>query len=210
MFQINQLIIIGGPSRAGKSFLIEKIQQGKCPHLCEQLGIMDPSSWNYLHVNSLKKNQQPMLERLVVHYDSYAQYSQKNGFHYLSELVTNSNNVVVLTLHASPEILIQRSKSKLLKTLKSLFFLNTGEGKCLFKVECRVRQWQKIKRFWKKQRAYQKGFSGLLYEKWFEFFRQNYVTAHWVLDSNQSNSRVAHPYRIGNSGIFSGIKDEAS
>ncbi len=194
MLRVNQLIIIGGPSRAGKSFLIENMKQGDCPYLCDQLGIIDPSSWNYLMADSLNKEQRPMIEKLVVHYDFYAQYSKKEGFNYLSELITNSNSVVVLTLFVPPEILIQRNKSKLWEALKLPFYLSAYKRKHLFKL-------------WKKQRAYQKGLSVFLYERWSDFFSRNSVAAHWILDFNESDNWIAQPYIIDKDKIFNGIQD---
>ena len=204
MLRVNQLIIIGGPSRSGKSFLIEKMKQGDCPYLCDQLGVINPSSWDYLVANSLNKELRPMIEKLVVHYDFYAQYSKQRGFNYLSELITNSNSVVVLTLFVPPEILIQRTKSKLLEALKSSFCLS---GKRLLKVKKRGRQLQKVRGSWKKQRAYQKGLSVSLYERWFDFFSRNSVAAHWILDFNKSNNWIAQPYIIDNDKIFNSTQD---
>jgi len=182
------------------------MKQGDCPYLCDQLGIIDPSSWNYLVANSLNKEQRPMIEKLVVHYDFYPQYSKKRGFNYLSELITNSNNVVVLTLFVPPEILIQRNKSKLLEALKSPFCLSAYKRKRLFKVKRKVRRLQRVWRLWKKQRAYQKGLSVLLYERWTDFFSRNSVAAHWILDFNKSNNWIAQPYIIDKDKVFNGIK----
>ena len=156
--------------------------------------------------DSLNKEQQPMIEKLVVHYDFYARYSKKKGFNYLSKLITNSNSVVVLTLFVPPEILIQRNKSKLLEALKSPFRLSAYKRKRLFKVEKKVRKLQKVWQLWKKQRAYQKGHSVLLYERWTDFFSRNSVAAHWILDFNKSNNWIAQPYIIDKDKVFNGIK----
>jgi len=77
MSLINQLIIIGGPSCAGKTFLIKKIRQGDCSRLCRQLGIVIPSSWLYVEANQLARLCKKNIERLVVHYDFYTRYSKK-------------------------------------------------------------------------------------------------------------------------------------
>lgn len=142
-----------------------------------------------------------MIEKLVVHYDFYAQYSKKKGFNYLSELITNSNSVVVLTLFVPPEILIQRNKSKLVEALKSPFHLSAYKRKRLFTVK------KKVRRIWKKQRAYQKGHSVFLYERWTDFFSRNSVAAHWILDFNKSNNWIAQPHIIDNDKICNGIQD---
>jgi len=129
MFQIDQLIIIGGPSCSGKSFLIEKIQQGDCPRLREQLGIANPSSWLYVRDMQLARIRQPIIERLVVHFDFYTHHLQENGFNYIDELINNSDRIIILTLYVPPKILIQRINSRLLGCLKSLFCLTVYREK---------------------------------------------------------------------------------
>ena len=212
MFKIDQLIIIGGPSLAGKSSLIEKIRQGDCPRLCEQLGIAIPSSWLYVGVKRLAHIRQPIIERLVVHFDICSRYSQKNGFTYLHELInTNisylheliniSDRVTILTLYVPPKILIQRSNFRLLKSLFRLSLSRVYRRK-----KHHLHLLGSINRQWKRRKAYKHGFSMLLYEKWFNFFNQSGVTTHWVLDFNKSNIMIAHPYKTDKVGTFTGVK----
>ena len=116
MFHIGQLIIIGGPSCAGKTLLIKKIQEGRYPRLCEQLGLAAPHWWLYVDVFMLGKTPRPIIERLVVHYDFSSHYNRhKDEFDYLRQLVGNSNSAIVLTLCVSPKILVRRMTLRFIK-----------------------------------------------------------------------------------------------
>lgn len=198
MFKINHLIIIGGPSCAGKSFLIKKIRQGDCLILCEQLDIAIPSSWFYVEARQLKHLRQPFIERLVVHYDFFAQYSKKSGFNYLHKLISHSDSVTILTLCVSSKILIQRNTLKLIKLFSSLLYNHKAY---------REKQ-RKLHRQWKIRKRYKDGLSVFaLYEKWFSFLNECSVTSHWVLDYSSTDIMVAHPYEVDKVRIFTGVKE---
>ena len=183
MFLINQLIVIGGPSCAGKTFLIEQIQQGSCPDLCKQLGITDPTEWTYIQADGLVNIQQSVVDRLVIHYDFYTQYSQTNNrYNHLFELVDHSKEVTVLTLYVPQKTLLQRNIVRFIDIFKTLIhsiFSRTDNSSNSAKI-------QKIKRLWKKQKAYKKGISQLLYEEWFKLLSQTSLKKHWVLDFEKS------------------------
>ncbi len=198
MFKTNKLIIIGGPSCAGKSFLIKKIRQGECFLLSKQLDITIPSSWLYVEARQLKHIQQPIIEKLVVHYDFFAQYSQKSGFNYLHKLISNSDSVTILTLCVSSKILIQRNTLKLIKLFYSFLYNHKAY---------REKQ-QKLHRQWEVRKTYKDGFSVFsLYEKWFNFFNECRVTSHWVLDYSRTNIMVAHPYEADKVRIYTGVNE---
>lgn len=196
MFKVDQLIIIAGPSRAGKSFLIKKLRRGDCPRLCEQLGIDTPSSWLYVATSKLEHLPQESIERLVVHYDIYRHYSQEKGFNHLHKLIINSSKITILTLYVPQSILIKRDNSKLLKLpillLISLFrFIARGEKISSIKYKLQ----RKIIRTWTKRKDYKVGYSEIMYEKWFSYLIQKSITNHWLLDFNKTNSMIAHPYK---------------
>ena len=201
MFKIDQLITIGGPSCAGKSFLIKKILQGDCPSLSEQLGVTIPFSWLYVEARQLAHMHQQMIKRLVVHYDFYTQYSQKNGFNHLDELINNSNRTIILTLYVTPKILTQRNNSRIPGVLKSLFNLSVYKGKNLH-----TRTLRNIIRLFKIRKAYKHDFSEFLYERWFNSFNQSSVTNNLVLYFNNSNIKIVRPYKTDKVGIFTGVK----
>ena len=180
MFRVNNLIIIGGPSCSGKSTLINRIRQGGCSYIRKHFGISDPSSWIYLEARELPHIRQPIVERLVVHYDLYAQYSQENGFKHLDQLLTHSDQIIVLTIYVSPEKLVKHSNSRIFVLSQDLICSNkrlSHYSKIL----------QKIHYLWIKRKAYKRGISELLYERWFRYLSRSPLTSHWLLDIKTSN-----------------------
>ncbi len=186
MVQIVQLIVIAAPSCAGKSYLINKIKKGECSHLCEQIGIDDPSLWHYTHLKKLMYMRQPIIERLVVHYDLSANYLQYNNFNNLNELINKSGRVVTLTLNVSQELLIKRNY---LRLRKSIFHLMVKKG-----ITQRIDVLKRIERLLKIRKYYKRELSYLMYEKWSKYIFQSNINNHWQLDYNKSDIMVAYPY----------------
>ncbi|MDJ0903088.1 MAG: hypothetical protein QNJ55_30250 [Xenococcus sp. MO_188.B8] len=178
MFYTNQLIVIGGPSCAGKTFLLNRIQQADFPHLRKQLGLDNPSSWLYVGAMNLPYIDQPIVERLVVHYDFYTHYSQENEFKYLRELMSNSHTKTILTLSVSPELLRRRVTVRIIKRFFPLLF---------------NRKFKRLGQLLNQEKTYLDSSNVLdLYEKWFDFFEQCSGVNHWLLDSSKSNITVAN------------------
>lgn len=174
MSEIEQLIIIAAPSCAGKSYLIKKIQQNDCPLLCKQLGIAIPSSWDVVEIQRLKRITQPVMERLIIHYDLYSQYSQNHGFKHLDELIRQSGKVVVLTLKVSQDLLIQRADTRLRSLLPDLI---AGKGPIP-----RIKILRKIIRLWGKKRSYRRGFSDRIYTDWLNQLHRSNITNRWLMN----------------------------
>ncbi len=198
MAEIDQLVLIGGPSCAGKTFLQDKMSQGECPQLSKQLGIEDPSSWPYLttHETMMLRQPQDAMERAVVHYDMYSHYSKKHGFKHLQELIDRSDKVTILTLCVSPRVLIQRNNVRLIRLVGLLGLLGLRR---LFKrsshnPDVYAEERLRLQRFWKKRKEYKQGYSAVLYREWFDFLTQTSVTSHWLLDLNGSTELIARPY----------------
>ena len=192
--KIKQLVLVGGPSCAGKSFLIQKMRQKDYSCLREQLGIQNPSTWLYVAAGKLAFVEQPVIDQLVVHYDFNAQYSQKNGFKYLRELINISNKVTVLTLYVPSDILIQRVNLRLIKVLKLWVRCNVFRGR-----NGSFNTRKKILLTWKKRRKYRQGMDVFLYSEWFDFFSQTNIALHWVLDFNRADVAAA---RLHNAASF--------
>lgn len=197
LFEINKLIIIGGPSCVGKTTLIKKIQLEERAQLCKQLGITEPSSWNYTDANDLEKINYP-IEKLILHYDFFTQYTEENTFKYLQKLIINSKNITVLTLYTTPHILIHRNKSrsKFLKIFKALLHPK------IYKKNRIVSLLHDFRKEQKKRYSYKHGIPIALYEKWFYFFSQNSVDSHWIMDSGKISIKVAQPYTMNTVEYF--------
>ncbi len=183
MFQTNQLVIVGGPSSVGKSSLLTKMRQGDLPNLCDQLCINLPFSHLYLHARELPHIRQSFIEQLVLHYDFLQQYSQRGGFAYLSDLISRSCNVDVLTLYTSPGVLLQRISARFTKVSTS------------FLLEPKPNKANKLARLRKKRELYRCP-SNLftLYEEWLVFIEKSGVAKHLIMDTTNSDVMTAIPY----------------
>jgi len=182
-FNSKELIILGGPSCAGKTFLIKKIQLGQYPSLCSQLGILNPSSWRYIAARKLKSIDLTYEDQLVVHYDFYTQQSKEDEFNNLTTLIANFDKISVVTIRAPRSTLIKRNSLRIIMlSLKYIFLLLRLSSK-----KRRVIVLQKLHNTRAKNSAYKNGVSELLYEKWFKYFSQLPEVKHYVLNTVGSN-----------------------
>ncbi|MBO1349747.1 MAG: hypothetical protein EBE86_021280 [Hormoscilla sp. GUM202] len=220
MFKVNQLVIIAGTSAAGKSFLIDKIRRRSCSRLSEQLGIADPSAWRYLHAHELPDISEPIIRRLILHYDLYSEYSPENGFKYLHELISNSDSVIIVTLCVSLKILIKRKNSRLIRIFTALLYnpgrnlrrknpednyaslqitpiwesILSGLRRVAYSPKAYKRSIYLLRRRWNERNTYKDGVTVLaLYDKWFNFINKYDVMNYW-LDSSKSDISIANPY----------------
>lgn len=188
----NKLIILGGPSCAGKSTLVRKIQKGRCPVLCEQLGVRDPSSWRYYSAKDLKRSGESFDGCMLVHYDTYGLFWEKNQtFYHLDAFLKKANSVTVLTLGVRPKNLVKRNNERIVSFLSSLLKRETYRGASFKQL------WDRKNRLFKKRSRYQNSYSLFLYEKWFDFFNQQLIECHWVLDANDSKVENSELIELG-------------
>ena len=108
MFQTNHLVIIGGPSAVGKSSLQTRILQGDMPSLCKQLCVDLPSSYLFIDAHELPEVRQKCVNHLILHYDFLTQYSIRDGYAYLPDLISTSCRVIALTLCTASNLLFHR------------------------------------------------------------------------------------------------------
>ncbi len=190
--------IVFGPSCAGKTTLIDRIKKGEFRPLCEQLGIHNPLLWSYIEARDIPGVQQSFMERVVLHYDIYKQYSERNGFSYLSELINKSNKISVVTLCASPAILLQRNRLRI-NNISYLLSLESPKHQALN----RRLQW-----LLKKHRVYKQSLGVLgLFDNWFDFCNLHFATTtHWIVDSDKPNM-VARPLKMVKSNRLPHLKD---
>ncbi len=187
----NQLIIIGGPSCAGKSFLIKRIQKGLYPGLCRQIELSNPSTCRYVNAINLKGIELSSRERLVVHYDFYTQQSKENEFNYLADLIDKFDRINVITIKVTRSILIKRNNSRIIKTSLEYIIILLSLRR---KDRKRSALQNKLRRLWKKRNAYKNNQVELLYKKWFRYFNQFAEIKHYPLDNAESVTMNLYPY----------------
>lgn len=191
MVRTDRLIIVAGPSCVGKTFLIDRLQRYSYLELQEQLDMGDCSSWQYVNVSELPQIGQEEIERLVVHYDFYTQYSKEIGFKYLPELLSKSKDVTVLTLTVPHDILCRRLSMR----LAIRFVLRLCK---LLIPKAKRRSYSKLR---KKQSEYKKGnVIPELYEKWSQYLDTCNVTTSLLLDTRTPIIKNATPWNVESRG----------
>ncbi len=173
MLQVGRLIIVAGPSASGKSFLMERLLAGGLPGLCDQLGVNPSAPGLYVEAWNLPALQQQRIDRMILHYDLYAQSISDGDFRYLPDLLPQAENVTVLTLRASVKLLQQRISARLIP-LCNAFVARPDSDKAA-----------KI-RWLRDSVAFYRDASNLetLYEKWDRFVSARGVEEHLCLDSD--------------------------
>jgi len=179
MLKINQLVIIAGTACVGKTTLIKKIRHGDCNGLCEQLGIENP--FMALLRSELSQIRQPIVERLVLHYDFSGKDSRNGEYRELCELISKSDNVTILTLCTSNKILSQRITLR----LRQVFHRRCPHPR------------RDIFILWKKRRVFRDIFKVVaLYKRWFKFVNGINVTDHLLVDTTKPSIAKAYSFEM--------------
>jgi len=183
-FRTNHLVIIAGPPCAGKSTLLSRISEGLVPVLCEQLGLVDPLTWNHVAGTNLHRIQESVIDRLVVHYDLLAQRTP-DGWRHLPELIDGAGHVVILTLWTDSESLRRRNKVRLVDGVSAVFRNPLGARQRL----------KRLRRIWRRHHVFRTNARVLqLYNNWFEFSSRYPVAAHWLFDSSVRGTTAAESF----------------
>ena len=199
MYSIDKLIIVAGLSRSGKTTLINKLNNNEVNTLCEKLDLDPISSYQFCYAVKLKLLNQN-IDKLIVHYDVLARFSNENGFDNLHELMKNSNDIKIITVCATEDILIKRSTLSVYKLLDEL-----SKVKNITPYDQHLPLINKLKNRITIQTIYQKTESiPQLYENWFATLKQYHAYKHWLLDSQKPNQPVNCPETMAD--IWSFIK----
>jgi len=107
--RIDNLVIIAGPTSAGKTTLIDNLTSGKEPEVADHLGIKDINEWETLDMNGIAQDSRTHLSRVIMHHDFLtrlkwnAEHSQMIEF---LDIVTSAKRVTILTLWTEPHQLL--------------------------------------------------------------------------------------------------------
>ena len=175
---IKQLLILAGPSCAGKSTLIKKISHGQLPpSIYKQLQIKDLSTLPTFKDDDIK---QIMFEQfdgsIILHYDLFNNYIDRNYHQNVLRIIEKFERVTVITLSVPNKILLKRIQLRIIKTFIKLWF-KPGyfkSGSIYFGY-----QWDKYQRYLRSDIANE------IYQEWYEFTKANWVSSHWILNSSQ-------------------------
>ena len=180
MIRTNNLVVIAGMSAAGKSVLIERIRQGHCPHLCEQLGIENPSAWYSTFANQLRDLGESFVEDMILHFDLYGQMFKENGYSNLARLIESSDCATILTLYCPTRALINRNNNRIIKNL------------------VRPKRKRRVKMTGKFLRqslflARPDRLAGL-YDRWFTLINNSFARSYWLINSGLPDQDRASCY----------------
>ena len=195
MIHTKKLVIVAGPSAVGKSTLFDNLLQGNLIQLQEQLGIEKTSSFISLDAQFLPKVTESFIDRLILHYDILYRYSTTGDFSYISDLISNSKNVAVLTLCARYKTLSKRFNRRVIRA-SALFLVKPGKQRA-----------KKMFTKWNRRLTYFT-LSNLFhsYGKWSELMRDQSVETHLLLDPAGPDVTIGKPFDISEVRLISGYK----
>ena len=109
--QVDRMVVVAGPTSAGKSTLIKNLEQGKVPAIATAVGIDKPADWVSAGLTSLQDFDQSGKRNLILHYDiTRRQFGNPiaRSQYDLHDLIGLANQVTFLTIEAPRERLRQQ------------------------------------------------------------------------------------------------------
>jgi len=178
----NKLLIVTGPSCAGKSTLIYRILRGECQKLCNQLELGNPLNWQLIiggNLGNLDSNKGQFIDRLMFH-KVINTTSKNNKFEIFQELILRSEQVTVLTLCPPADVVFWRMVERMKNDLQ-IQYLMKG----------RLRLVNKLKKLWHYRNQ---GNMLVGYERWFSFLEEVGIERSWLINCISSNVDEAIPF----------------
>jgi SAM-dependent methyltransferase len=104
--RIGRLIVIAGPTSAGKSTTQDRLLAGQAPEVAGRVELGDPSAWLKISAGWLPDLTEPAIDKLALHYDFLRPYLASAKTHDRDEaldVVDTADRVSFVTVWASPE-----------------------------------------------------------------------------------------------------------
>jgi energy-coupling factor transporter ATP-binding protein EcfA2 len=111
--QIGKLLMIAGPTAAGKSTLVEKLRRGELPEIINklQLGEKKLSEWDFSAPALLENLGAQKIDHLIYHYDILLPHKHQLGDHFKDHylnILNTANQKSILTIWVPPDRLRQQ------------------------------------------------------------------------------------------------------
>ena len=181
MIKSNKLLIVTGPSCAGKSTLIYRILRGECQKLCNQLELGNPLNWQLIIGANLDSNKEQFIDRLM--FDICINTTSKNNkFEIFQELILRSEQVTVLTLCPPADVVFWRMVERMKNDLQIQYLM---KGRDLLRLA------NKLKKLWHYRNQ---GNMLVGYERWFSFLEEVGIERSWLINCISSNVDEAIPF----------------
>ena len=107
---IDQLIIVAGPTCVGKSTLMDAMRAGEERAVAGRLGLDDVTEWKFLSARKLYKRGEISGDKVVLHYDMTRRFSFAED--QVIDLIGQVQNISVLTLWSAPATCLARVKER--------------------------------------------------------------------------------------------------
>jgi len=171
---MKRLILIAGPSCAGKTTFISSIL-ARNPELKELLCIIDPAEWTSLEARQLHTVDIREINNLVLHYDILEQHTASD-YRHIPELLDGYEDIIVITLVTSASCLLLRNTIRLLNCIFDRLFRQTG------KIRSGNR---KLSRLWQKENTYlNNGSVNAVYENWLSYIDNFMMNKHLLFETS--------------------------
>lgn len=96
--KIKKLLVVAGPTSAGKSTFIEKLLHEEATEIIQKAGLENISSWEVVNAKRVAELKRPEIENLILHYDFLRPFKTK--------IKNYPNDEALDLLHAADEALI--------------------------------------------------------------------------------------------------------
>jgi tRNA (mo5U34)-methyltransferase len=165
--RIGRLLLVAGPTAAGKTTMIERLKKGALPEVAERLELGDARAWPTIPAGKLREIAEPAIDRLIFHYDFLRPYLRRGASLVRDEALDPlevAERVQAVTIFTPPERLLrQYEQSEIEPRLAARKDVPAGERRA---------------RLWREYRD--PAAIARLYRAWFEFCRGR-IREHWVV-----------------------------
>ena len=105
--RINKLVIVNGPTSAGKKTCCRRLVANDLPEVAARVGIEDGADWGpYVHANRLWKPAEPEVDKMILHYDfmrPHLRSAKTNDRDEAMDLLQAAEHITFLTIWTPPE-----------------------------------------------------------------------------------------------------------
>ena len=105
--RIGHLVVVTGPTSAGKKTLCRRLVGDEIPELAARIGIERGAEWGpYVHANRLWQPSEPVRDKMILHYDFLRPYLRSAKVHRRDEamdVLDTAEQVTFVTIWTPPE-----------------------------------------------------------------------------------------------------------
>jgi len=157
--------------------LMDRIRDSAVPSLCRQLELGNPRSWMYVKYSQFFPISLSHVDQMIFHYNLNRLFWPSEHVIF-GDIISTSNELVFVTLWASPQTLFRRNRSRLVYYLHLLLRRPQDYRSTLRQLHYTLRRECLYRNPSKSFRQY---------DEWFKLSDRYGAQAHWIVNSNYSN-----------------------